>query len=56
MKGLGKVVNVLVRPKPHEVPKTVGKCNITDSFKRRYLAKRKSFIRGSSQFRTRDLT
>jgi hypothetical protein len=55
MKGLGKAVIFVIRPKPHEVPKTVGKCVITDSFKRRCLAKRKSLIRGSSHCRTTEL-
>jgi hypothetical protein len=55
MKGLGKAVISLIRPKPHEVSKTVGKCTIIDSFKRRYLAKRNSLIRGPSQCRSRDL-
>jgi len=56
MKGLEKVVNVLVRPKTLEVPKTVGKCFISDSSKLRYLVKRKSLICGFSHCRTRELT
>jgi hypothetical protein len=52
--GLKKAVMLLIRTKPHEVSKAAGKCTIIDSFKRGYLAKRKSLIRGTSQCRTRE--